>query len=191
MTLFRAGSIALMVLALAPAVHAAAEAPKTLHDFTLDNIDGEATELSDYEGKVVLVVNVASKCGFTPQYAGLQDLYETYKDKGFVVLGMPANNFRNQEPGTEKEIKRFCTTQFGVTFPMFSKISVRGEDIHPLYAWLTDKKAHPETGGPIGWNFTKFLVAPDGQVIARFNTRVKPKDDRVIEAIEKALKKTK
>ena len=135
------------------------------------------------------MVNVAGKCGFTPQYEGLQKLYEKYKDDGFVILGFPANNFLHQEPGTNEEIKTFCRSNYGVTFPMFAKISVKGKDQHPLYKYLTDKKAH-DFGGKIGWNFTKFLIGRDGQIKARFSTKTKPEDETVVAAIEKELSAT-
>ena len=144
--------------------------------------------MSQYDGKVLLLVNVASKCGFTKQYAGLQQLYEKYKDRGFVVLGFPANNFMGQEPGTDSEIKNFCTTQFNVTFPMFSKISVKGKKIHPLYQYLTSPKENGEFGGPIKWNFNKFLIGKDGETIARFGSKAKPLDAQITDAVEKALK---
>ncbi len=165
----------------------AAEATSAL-DFEVETINGETTNLESYKGKVVMIVNTASKCGLTPQYEGLQALYETYKDQGFVILGFPANNFKNQEPGTDKEIKEFCTVNYGVTFPMFSKISVKGEDKHPLYQYLTSKDQH-EFGGEIEWNFAKFIIDPDGQLVARFNPKTKPRDDQVIKTIETALKK--
>ena len=156
-------------------------------DFTLNSIDGKPAPLSQYQGKVVLIVNVASRCGYTPQYAGLEKIYEKYKDKGFVILGFPANNFGAQEPGTDEEIKTFCSSKYMVTFPMYSKISVKGEGIHPLYQFLTDKQANPKTGGYIQWNFTKFLVGKDGKVIARFEPAVTPESADVTSAIEKAL----
>jgi glutathione peroxidase len=156
-------------------------------DFTLNSIDGKPAPLSQYQGKVVLIVNVASKCGFTPQYTGLEKVYEKYKDKGFVILGFPANNFGSQEPGTNEEIKTFCSSKYNVTFPMYSKISVKGADIHPLYQFLTDKQTNPTTGGDIKWNFTKFLVGKDGKVIARFESPVTPESPEVTSAIEKAL----
>jgi glutathione peroxidase len=159
----------------------------TIHDFTLNSIDGQPVSLSQFKGKVVLIVNVASRCGYTPQYAGLEALYRKYKDRGFVVLGFPANNFMGQEPGTNEEIKEFCSRTYNVTFPMFAKISVKGSDKAPLYQFLTDKKANPSTGGEIGWNFTKFLAGKDGRVIARFNSSVKPDSAEVIQAIEAAL----
>ena len=157
-------------------------------DFTLNSIDGKPAPLSQYQGKVVLIVNVASKCGYTPQYTGLEKVYETYKDKGFVILGFPANNFMAQEPGTNEEIKTFCSTKYNVKFPLYSKISVKGEDKAPLYQFLTDANANPKTGGEIKWNFTKFLVDRNGKVIARFESAVKPESPEVTSAIEKALK---
>ncbi|NCA82026.1 MAG: glutathione peroxidase [Opitutae bacterium] len=160
---------------------------KSIHDFTVKGIDGQSVNLSDYRGKVLLVVNVASKCGFTQQYAGLEKLYQAYADKGLVVLGFPANNFMGQEPGTEAEIKSFCTLTYGVTFPMFAKISVKGKDIHPLYAHLTDKKLHAESGGAISWNFNKFLIGRNGAVLARYGSRTTPEDQELVAAVEQAL----
>src|ERR1035437_723845 len=154
-------------------------------DFTLNSIDGKPAPLSDYRGKVVMIVNVASKCGFTYQYEGLEKVYEKYKDQGFVILGFPANNFGAQEPGTNEEIKTFCSRKYNVSFPMYSKISVKGEDKHPLYQFLTDKTANPATGGEIQWNFTKFLVGKDGKVITRFESKINPDSPEVISAIEK------
>jgi len=162
-------------------------ADRTVYDFTLNSIDGQATPLSTFKGKVLLLVNVASRCGFTPQYAGLESLYEKYKDRGFVIVGIPANNFGAQEPGTNQEIKTFCSAKYHVSFPMMAKVSVKGDDITPLYAFLTDKSANPETGGEIGWNFTKFLVGPDGKIIARFDSKVEPESAEVTSAVEKAL----
>jgi glutathione peroxidase len=163
------------------------EAMKNVYDFEMKDIDGNAVALSRYRGQVALVVNVASRCGFTKQYEDLQKLYETYKERGFSILGFPANNFMGQEPGTDEEIKVFCSTTYGVTFPMFSKMSVTGKDQHPLYAFLTDKSIHPEFGGEIAWNFNKFLVDKQGRVVARFGSRDKPLDPAVTNAIEKAL----
>lgn len=159
-----------------------------MHEFTLNSIDGRPAPLSAYQGKVVLIVNVASRCGFTPQYAGLEALYEKYKDRGFAILGFPANNFGGQEPGTNEEIKTFCSTKYNVTFPMYSKISVKGDDQAPLYRFLTDKQANPATGGEIQWNFTKFLVDKNGKVVARFEPKVTPESPDVASAIEKALR---
>jgi glutathione peroxidase len=158
-------------------------------DFSLKNIDGRETALSSYKGNVLLLVNVASKCGATPQYEGLQALHAKYKDQGLVVVGFPANNFGGQEPGTNEEIKTFCTTKYNVTFPMFAKISVKGADIHPLYKFLTDKATNPAFGGDITWNFNKFLVDRSGKVIARFETRETPESQTVTQAIEQALKR--
>jgi glutathione peroxidase len=155
----------------------------SVHEFTLNSIDGSPAPLSAYQGEVVLIVNVASRCGFTPQYAGLEALYEKYKDRGFVILGFPANNFGGQEPGTNEEIKTFCSTKYNVTFPMYSKISVKGDDKAPLYQFLTDT-----TGSEIQWNFTKFLVDKNGKVVARFEPKVTPESPDVAGAIEKALR---
>ena len=163
-------------------------ADESVLDFTLKNIDGGETKLSDYRGKVLLLVNVASQCGYTPQYEGLQAVYAKYRDQGLVVMGFPANNFGGQEPGTNEEIKQFCTLKYKVSFPMFAKISVKGADIHPLYKFLTSKETDPEFGGDITWNFNKFLVDRNGKIIARFETREKPEGDKVTQAIEKALK---
>ena len=160
---------------------------QTIYDFTLDSIDGQPTPLSNFRGKVTLLVNVASRCSYTPQYSALQSIYESYKDRGFVVIGIPANNFAEQEPGTNQEIKSFCTRVYHVTFPMMAKVSVDGDDITPLYRFLTDKTIHPKTGWEIGWNFTKFLVGADGKVAARFDSEVEPDSPRVTTAIEKAL----
>ena len=163
-------------------------AASTIHEFTLNSIDGQPTPLARFKGKLVLIVNVASRCGFTPQYAGLEALYNKYKDRGLVVLGFPANNFLWQEPGTNEAIKSFCSTKYHVTFPMFAKVSVKGSDTTPLYQFLTDKKANPSTGGAIGWNFTKFLADRNGKVIARFASKVAPESADLINAIEAALR---
>jgi glutathione peroxidase len=161
----------------------------SVHEFTLKSIDGKTTPLANYKGKVVMIVNVASRCGYTPQYTQLEAVYAKYKDQGLVILGFPANNFMGQEPGTDEEIKTFCSTKYNVTFPLFSKISVKGDDKAPLYQFLTDKTVNPTTGGEIGWNFTKFLVDRNGKVIQRFDTKTKPDAPEVISAIEAALKK--
>jgi glutathione peroxidase len=157
-------------------------------DFTLNSLDGKPAPLAEYRGKVVLIVNVASKCGYTPQYTGLEKIYEKYKDQGFVILGFPANNFGGQEPGTNEEIKTFCSSKYQVTFPMYSKVSVKGADSTPLYQFLTDKQSNPATAGEIKWNFTKFLVDRNGKVIARFEPAITPESADVTGAIEKALK---
>jgi len=160
----------------------------SLYEFTLNSIDGQPAPLAAYKGKVLLLVNVASKCGFTPQYTALESLYEKYKSDGLVVIGFPANNFMSQEPGTDAEIKDFCSRTYSVKFPMYSKISVKGDDKAPLYHYLTEKATNPTTGGEIKWNFTKFLVGRDGTILARFEPAVKPDSPEVTAAIEKALK---
>jgi glutathione peroxidase len=167
----------------------AAYGASSVHEFTMDALNGTPTSIVSFKGKVMLVVNVASQCGFTYQYEALQALYMKYKDQGFVIAGFPANNFGGQEPGTNEEIGAFCKSKFGVTFPMFSKISVKGADKAPLYQFLTDTKANPKTGGEIQWNFTKFLVDPSGKVLARFEPAVEPNSKEVVSAIEAALKK--
>jgi glutathione peroxidase len=159
----------------------------TIYGFTPDSIDGQPAPLAAYKGKVLLLVNVASKCGFTPQYTGLEKIYQEYKDRGLVVLGFPANNFGGQEPGTNEEIKTFCSRKYDVTFPLYSKSSVKGDDINPLYRFLTDKNENPKTGGDIRWNFTKFLVSRDGAILARFEPNVAPDSAEVTSAIAKAL----
>jgi glutathione peroxidase len=160
---------------------------KTIYDFTLDSIDSQLTPLSNFKGKVALLVNVASRCAYTPQYSALESIYKKYKEQGFVVIGIPANNFGGQEPGSNQEIKTFCTRAYKITFPMMAKVSVDGSDITPLYRFLTDKTIHPKTGWEIGWNFTKFLVGRDGEVAARFDSEVEPDSRPVTAAIEKAL----
>jgi glutathione peroxidase len=158
-----------------------------IYTFTLNSIDGKPAPLANYKGKVVLVVNVASQCGYTPQYTALEATYEKYKDQGFVILGFPANNFGAQEPGTNEEIKTFCTRKYSVTFPMYAKISVKGADQSPLYAYLT-KDTGAGIKGEIKWNFTKFLVDRNGNVVQRFEPEVTPDSKEVIAAIEKQLK---
>jgi glutathione peroxidase len=160
----------------------------SVYDFTVNDIDGKPVKLEAYKGKVVLIVNVASKCGYTPQYEGLQATYAKYKDQGLVILGFPANNFMGQEPGTNEEIKQFCALKYNVTFPLFTKISVKGEDKHALYKFLTDKTTNPEFGGEISWNFNKFLVDKNGKIIARFDSKDKPEGEKITQAIEQALK---
>jgi len=160
----------------------------SVYEFTLKSIEGQPAPLSAYKGKVLLMVNVASKCGFTPQYEALEALYEKYKGQGLVVLGFPANNFLGQEPGTNSEIKDFCERTYHVKFPMYGKISVKGDDKAALYHYLTENETNPSFGGEIKWNFTKFLVGRDGAILARFEPAVKPDSPEVIAAIEKALK---
>jgi len=165
----------------------AAPPQKNVYEFTMKDIDGKDIKLDAYKGKVVMIVNVASKCGYTSQYEGMETIYKKYKDQGFVVLGFPANNFMGQEPGTEKEIKEFCSTKYGVTFPMFSKISVTGADQHPLYTFLTSKESNPEFGGDISWNFNKFIVDRNGKIVGRFGSKDKPEGEAVTAALEKYL----
>jgi len=178
-----------------------------IYEIPVKTIDGQETNLSDYQGKVLLVVNVASKCGLTPQYEGLQKIYSEYNDKGFEILGFPANNFMGQEPGTEDEIKTFCDTNYNVSFPLFSKISVKGSDQHPLYKHLTETHPKTDVGGnsfmlklvklgqilaksnDIVWNFEKFLVSKNGEIVARFAPDVTPDDERITAKIEEELSK--
>ncbi len=160
----------------------------SVYSFTLPDIDGKPITLGEYRGKVLLMVNVASQCGYTPQYAGLQKLYEQYMDRGLVILAFPANNFGGQEPGSDGEIKSFCASKYNVSFPIFSKISVGGNDIHPLYAYLTSPETNPQFGGKITWNFNKFLIDKKGRIVNRFDSKVKPEDLELIRAVEEALK---
>lgn len=156
-------------------------------DFVLTDIDGKEHKLDQYKGKVVLLVNVASKCGLTPQYTGLQKLYETHGKDGLVVIGVPANEFLKQEPGTNAEIKEFCSTKYKVTFPMMGKVVVKGDGITPLYKFLTDKETNPKYAGEITWNFEKFLVNKKGEVVGRFAPTVKPDADELTKAIKAEL----
>ncbi len=152
------------------------------YSFTMKTIDGKEKSLADYKGKVVMVVNVASFCGYTPQYKQLEEIYKKYKDSGFVILGFPANNFGKQEPGKEEDIAAFCERNYGVTFELFSKISVKGDDMHPLYQYLTK-----ETGEDIGWNFTKIVIDKEGNISARYASRVKPDSKEITAKIELLL----
>ncbi len=158
-----------------------------LFDATIDNLDGTPADLHQLEDKAVLIVNVASKCGLTPQYEGLEHLQERYGDKGFTVLGVPCNQFMGQEPGSAEEIQTFCSTTYGVTFPLTEKIEVNGDDRHPLYETLTAVPDAAGEAGDITWNFEKFLVAPGGDVVARFRPQVEPESDEVVAAIEANL----
>jgi len=176
--------LALGLLGVVTSAQAGGPAPKSVHDFTMKRIDGKQQKLSAYKGNVVLVVNVASKCGLTPQYEKLQTLYTKYKGKGLRIAAFPANNFGGQEPGNDTEISQFCTLNYKVSFDMFSKISVKGTDIHPLYQYMTTL---PKYKGDIAWNFGKFLVDKNGQVIARFEPATDPTAEDVIKAIEGAL----
>lgn len=157
----------------------------SIHDIPLKDIDGKDTSLKAYEGKVVLIVNVASRCGYTPQYKGLETIYEKYKDKGLVVLGFPCNQFGQQEPGTSAEIKEFCSSKYNVTFPMFSKIDVNGANRHPLYVALAGKDS--PFPGDIKWNFSKFLVGRDGKILKRFESGIAPESPELTSAIDTAL----
>ena len=163
----------------------AAKTP-SIYDFTMDDIDGKPVSLSQYRGKVLLVVNTASLCGNTPQYSELEKMYETYQEKGFEVLAFPANNFGQQEPGTNAEIKGFCLTKYSVSFPLFSKISVKGSDKHPLYQYLTEQSPFP---GEVEWNFQKYLIDRSGNIVARYHHRTKPLSDEIVRAVETALTK--
>lgn len=158
-------------------------------DFRVDSIDGEKVDLEDYEGNVVLIVNTASQCGLTPQYAGLEELYKKYKEKGFVVLGFPCNQFGSQEPGSLAEIKKFCSTRYNVSFPMFTKVEVNGDGATDLYKYLTSKDVKPAGTGSVKWNFEKFLVDREGNLIHRFAPRTKPNDAELVAAIESNLAK--
>lgn len=160
-------------------------AAESLYDIPLKDIDGRDTSLKEYQGKVLLLVNVASKCGFTPQYAGLEALYKKYQGRGLVICGFPCNQFGGQEPGTEADIKQFCPSKYEVTFPMFSKLEVNGDHRHPLYNLLAGKDS--PFPGNIHWNFTKFLVGRDGKIIGRFDSKVKPDSSEAVKVIETAL----
>lgn len=180
--------LALAACVVAGAVHSTAGArpvtPKNLHSFEVRTNDGKKQSLALYKGKVVLVVNTASRCGLTPQYEGLESLYEKYRAQGFEILAFPANDFLGQEPGTDEEIREFCSTKYSVTFPLFAKVHVKGKEQAPLYQWLTKDSGF---AGDIEWNFAKFLVGPDGKVIARFPPKTKPLDASVTAAIDSAL----
>lgn len=158
----------------------------SIYDFTMDDIDGKPVSLSQYRGKVLLVVNTASLCGNTPQYSELEKMYETYQEKGFEILAFPANNFGQQEPGTNAEIKGFCLTKYSVRFPLFSKISVKGSDKHPLYQYLTEQSPFP---GEVEWNFQKYLIDRSGNIVARYHHRTKPLSDDIVRGVETALTK--
>lgn len=169
----------------------AAEKANSVLDFKVKDIDGKEVDLSRFKGEVLLIVNTASKCGYTPQYEGLEALYDKHKSHGFSVLAFPANEFGSQEPGTDAEIKTFCKTKYDVSFPVFSKIVVKGEGIHPLYQYLTSKETDPKYAGEIPWNFTKFLVNRKGEVVARFAPKDAPDSPEVTKAIEAALAEAK
>lgn len=182
----------IMVGALCMVFNAKAEEVKKetlapIYNIKVKTIEGKETTLKQYKGKALLLVNTASKCGYTYQYEGLQTVYEKFSEKGLVVLGFPSNNFGRQEPGTDKEIATFCTQKFAVTFPMFAKLEAKGKNIHPLYKYLTDAK-NSKFGGKISWNFNKFLISKDGKIINRFKPKDKPESNTVTKAIEDAIK---
>ena len=160
----------------------------SVHDFKVKTIDGKEASLADYKGKALLIVNTASECGYTPQYAGLEALYEKYKGRGFAVLGFPSNDFGAQEPGTNAEIKKFCELRYKTTFPLFSKIPVKGPDADPLYKYLTGLPG--KQGGAVTWNFNKFLIAPDGKVIEHFDSKVEPLSPELTAKLEQVLPKS-
>ena len=162
------------------------ERTDNIYQYELNSIDGEKVSLEEFSGDVILVVNTASECGFTRQYEGLQKIFETYSDQGFKVLGFPANNFGGQEPGSDEEIAVFCEVNFGVTFPLFSRISVKGDDQHPLFDYLTGLE-NPDFTGEIGWNFEKFLIDRNGNLVRRFKSNVEPDDEELVSAIKSLL----
>jgi glutathione peroxidase len=176
------------ILALTPGSAVSAE-KDAVHKFTMKSIDGKDVSLDKYKGKAMLIVNVASRCGYTPQYKGLEALHKKYAEKGLAVLGVPCNQFGKQEPGTEEEIKEFCSTKYGVTFDMFAKVDVNGENRCELYAFLTSPQTNPDTAGDVQWNFEKFLISKDGKVVARFPSKVKPEDPALVKAVEAELAK--
>jgi glutathione peroxidase len=184
------GFIAVAMLMLACIAYAGKEGAKVLEGKVVKDIEGKEVNLAEkYKGQVLLVVNVASKCGMTPQYEQLVELDKKYRDQGLRILGFPANDFMKQEPGTEAEIKEFCSSKYNVEFDMFSEISVKGDDIAPLFKDLTDKEKTGELGGEIKWNFTKFLIGRDGEVITRVEPKTRPDDPELVKAIETALSK--
>ncbi len=183
-------AVTTVAVVVAPTIAAPKKVAPALN-FTMKDIDGKAVKLSKFQGKVILIVNVASKCGNTPQYTSLQKLYEQYKKKGLVVLAFPANEFGQQEPGTNGEIKAFCSANYHVTFPVFSKIVVKGDGQHPLYQFLTSKETDPNFSGDIEWNFAKFLLNRKGEVVARFAPKLDPGKPEVVDAIKRELVKKK
>jgi glutathione peroxidase len=177
------------VLVLLPQSSRAGDVPaRSVLDFSAKSIDGKDVRLSKYKGKVLLIVNVASECGNTPQYKDLEALYNRYKDKGFAVLAFPANNFGHQEPGTDKEIKAFCERTYHVTFDLFSKISVRGADQHPLYQFITSRASNPKYAGEVQWNFQKYLVDRNGSIVAKYAPSLEPLSKELVSTLESALR---
>src|SRR4051794_38803828 len=184
-------SLLLLAVAATAAPAADAKKPASVLDFKVQDIDGKPVDLSKFRGDVLLIVNTASQCGYTPQYKGLEEVYEKYKGQGFEVLAFPANEFGHQEPGSDSEIKSFCSSKYHVSFPLFSKIVVKGNGIHPVYQFLTSPETDPKFAGPIKWNFAKFLVNRKGEVIARFEPGDEPESEKVTGAIEAALAQPK
>ncbi|MEY4166446.1 MAG: glutathione peroxidase [Blastocatellia bacterium] len=182
------GLCGLLMTSARTAQPAALPAGSSIYEIPVRDIKGKALRLEQYKGKVMLIVNVASRCGYTPQYNGLQQLYDRYQSRGLVVLGFPANNFGGQEPGTDAEIAQFCSMKYSVSFPMFAKLSADGQDIHPLYQFLTNRQTNPRFSGPITWNFNKFLIDRAGQPIARFDSSDRPDSEKVVQAVENALR---
>lgn len=183
---------AVFAIAALIAPHVVADGEKTVPPvlkFKMNDLSGKPVDLAQYQGKVVLIVNVASKCGLTPQYTGLQTLFDKYKNDGFVIVGVPANDFGKQEPGTDAEISKFCEQKYNVTFPVLSKVSVKGGDICPLYKHLTSKDTDPKFPGDITWNFEKFLIGRNGEIVGRFKPKTTPDAPELIKAIEGELKK--
>jgi len=178
--------LSILLICLSMNINAQEKNMQKIYDFKVKTINGEETTLEEYKNKVLLIVNVASKCGYTSQYDGLESLYRKYKDEGLVVLGFPCNQFGSQEPGSEKEIQNFCRVNFGVTFPMFSKIKVNGEETHPLYRYLKSEQSGILGTEAIKWNFTKFLIDKEGRVVERFGSSTKPSE--LEEKIEKLLR---
>jgi len=180
-----------VIVGLAATLAAGAEGKKVpdVLNFKMKDINGKDVDLSKYQGKVVMFVNVASKCGYTPQYEGLENLHEKYAEKGLAIIGLPANDFGKQEPGSDSEIKQFCSTKYGVKFDMLSKVSVKGEDICPLYKYLTSKDTDPKFAGDVKWNFEKFVIGRNGEVVGRFGSKVTPESKELTGAIESALAK--
>jgi glutathione peroxidase len=178
----------LLFSAMGVVLTAAILSATSIYDFDLNTIDYDRLHLRDFKGKVLMIVNVASRCGYTPQYAGLQKLYLAHKDRGFVIIGIPSDDFGEGEPGSDPEIKQFCRRKYDVTFPMMSKVFIRSNPRPPLYDYLTDETENPKTGGEIRWNFTKFLIGRDGTILARFEPAVTPEDPALVKAVEDALR---
>lgn len=174
----------LLFMALLMALPVFSQQKKTFYDYTVEDITGNTYNLADLKGKKVLVVNTASKCGFTPQYADLEKLYQEYKDRNFIIIGFPANNFMGQEPGTNEEIKNFCMVNYGVSFPMMSKISVKGDDMAPVYKWLTTKDLNGVMDSKVGWNFQKYLIDEKGNLVDMLSSKEKPYSEKIISWLE-------